>query len=285
MTLSAQSLTKRYGPGHEAVRGASLELRAGEFVSIVGRSGSGKSTLMAMLGALTRPTDGKVLLDGTDIWALSEAELARFRSRHIGFIFQFPSLLTNLTAVDNVAVPALLGRTMAAEEAYARAHDLLARVGLADRADAYPGSMSGGEQRRAVVARALINSPRAAAGRRADQRPRRGHRSRHHRSARAVAADQVVRLGARHSQSRARQAARSGPTRCAKACWPRAARCGDRVKPRCQPRRFGARQGSCPARRRPRRPPARTPIRLGRNLLPALQTVRGDGGHCCSAPC
>jgi ABC-type lipoprotein export system ATPase subunit len=160
VTLSAQSLTKRYGAGYEAVRDASLELRAGEFVSIVGRSGSGKSTLMAMLGALTRPTDGKVLLDDTDIWALPEAELARFRSRHIGFIFQFPSLLTNLTAVDNVAAPALLGRTMAAEEAYARAHDLLARVGLADRADAYPGSMSGGEQRRAVVARALINSPR-----------------------------------------------------------------------------------------------------------------------------
>ena len=115
---------------------------------------------MAMLGALTRPTEGKVLLDGTDIWALSEAELASFRCRHIGFIFQFPSLLSNLTAVDNVAVPALLGRTMDAEEAYARAYDLLARVGLADRADAYPGSMSGGEQRRVVVARALINSPR-----------------------------------------------------------------------------------------------------------------------------
>ena len=94
------------------MRGASLDLRRGEFVSIVGRSGSGKSTLMAMLGALTRPTEGKVLLDGTDIWALPEAELASFRSRHIGFVFQFPSLLANLTAVDNVAVPALLGRTM-----------------------------------------------------------------------------------------------------------------------------------------------------------------------------
>ncbi|MET0924599.1 MAG: ABC transporter ATP-binding protein [Xanthobacteraceae bacterium] len=161
MTLSAQSLTKRYGPapGYVAVRDASLELKRGEFVSIVGRSGSGKSTLMAMLGALTPPTQGKVLLDGTDIWALPEAERAIVRSRHIGFVFQFPSLLSNLTAVDNVAVPALLGRTMDAQAAYARAYDLLARVGLAERADAYPGSMSGGEQRRAVVARALINSP------------------------------------------------------------------------------------------------------------------------------
>ncbi len=162
MTLSAQSLTKRYGaaPGYAAVRGASLELETGEFVSIVGRSGSGKSTLMAMLGALTKPTQGKLLLDGTDVWTLAETELATFRARHIGFVFQIPSLLSNLTAVDNVAVPALLGRTMDADEAYARAHDLLARVGLADRADAYPSSLSGGEQRRVVIARALVNSPR-----------------------------------------------------------------------------------------------------------------------------
>ena len=161
MTLSAQSLTKRYGaaPGYAAVRDASLELRRGEFISIIGRSGSGKSTLMAMLGALTKPTEGSLLLDGTDVWALSETQRATFRARQIGFVFQFPSLLSNLTAADNVAVPALLGRTMAAEDAYARARDLLARVGLADRMDAYPGSMSGGEQRRVAVARALINAP------------------------------------------------------------------------------------------------------------------------------
>jgi ABC-type lipoprotein export system ATPase subunit len=112
-----------------------------------------------MLGALTSPTQGKLLLDGADVWALSEAELATFRSRQVGFVFQFPSLLPNLTAVDNVAVPALLGRTMDHPDAYARAYDLLARVGLADRAEAYPGSMSGGEQRRVMIARALVNSP------------------------------------------------------------------------------------------------------------------------------
>src|SRR5262249_56154434 len=153
---AAELVSERYGAarGYGAVRGASLELRRGEFISIVGRSGSGKSTLMAMLGALTRPTEGRLLLDGTDVWALSETQRATFRARQIGFVFQFPSLLSNLTAADNVAVPALLGRTMAAEDAYARARDLLARVGLADRMDAYPRSMSGGEQRRGGRARA-----------------------------------------------------------------------------------------------------------------------------------
>jgi ABC-type lipoprotein export system ATPase subunit len=112
-----------------------------------------------MLGALTPQTQGQLLLDGTDVWALTENELAGFRCRHIGFIFQFPSLLPNLTAIDNVAVPALLGRTMSAEAAYARAYDLLDRVALRHRADAYPGNLSGGEQRRVVIARALINSP------------------------------------------------------------------------------------------------------------------------------
>ena len=161
MILSAQAITKCYGTGvgYDAVREVSLELQAGEFISIVGRSGSGKSTLLAMLGALTEPTQGEILLDGKDVWAMSEADLAALRNRKIGFIFQFPSLLSNLTAVDNVAFPALLGRTMAVEAAYARAYELLARVGLADRADAYPDSMSGGEQRRAVIARALTNSP------------------------------------------------------------------------------------------------------------------------------
>jgi putative ABC transport system ATP-binding protein/macrolide transport system ATP-binding/permease protein/lipoprotein-releasing system ATP-binding protein len=159
--LSAKSVTKRYGgnPGYKAVRDVSVELRTGEFISIVGRSGSGKSTLLALLGGLTKPTEGGVLLDGADIWTLPETELAATRGRNIGFIFQFPSLLSNLNAVDNVAVPALLGHTMEAERVYQRAHDLLARVGLADRADAYPGSLSGGEQRRVVIARALINAP------------------------------------------------------------------------------------------------------------------------------
>lgn len=161
MLLAAQALTKRYGSGsgYEATRSASLELRAGEYVSIVGRSGSGKSTLLAMLGGLTRPTHGRAVLDGTDLWALSESELAAFRCRYIGFVFQFPSLLSNLTALDNVALPALLGHTMTADEAYAQGSRLLAQLGLAGRADTFPGDLSGGEQRRVAIARALVNSP------------------------------------------------------------------------------------------------------------------------------
>jgi ABC-type lipoprotein export system ATPase subunit len=159
--LSAQSVTRRYGgdPGYEAVRDVNIDLHSGEFISIVGRSGSGKSTLLALLGALIKPTQGRVLLDGADLWARPGAELAAVRCRHIGFVFQFPSLLPNLTAIDNVAVPALLGHTMEAAQAHRRAHEFLARVGLADRADAYPNSLSGGEQRRVAIARALINAP------------------------------------------------------------------------------------------------------------------------------
>jgi ABC-type lipoprotein export system ATPase subunit len=160
-SLSARGLTKRFGPGpaQEALRGVDLELHAGDFISIVGRSGSGKSTLLALLGALTRPTQGTLLLDGEDVWSLPEPELARFRCRTIGFVFQFPSLLANLTALDNIAVPALLGGRLSAPHAYERARELIARVGLADRADAYPGTLSGGEQRRVAIARALINHP------------------------------------------------------------------------------------------------------------------------------
>jgi len=161
MLLSAKALVKRYGSGatHEAVSDAALDLAPGELVAIVGRSGSGKSTLLAMLGALTKPSQGRVVVDGTDVWTLSEAELARFRSRHVGFIFQFPSLLWNVRVVDNVAMPALLGNTMRADAAYARALSLLGGVGLAPRARAFPNELSGGEQRRVVIARALVNSP------------------------------------------------------------------------------------------------------------------------------
>lgn len=161
MILRAFGLCKRYGAGagYEAVSQASLDLDEGEFISIVGRSGSGKSTLLAMIGALTKPSKGQVVLDGQDLWALDENSLADIRCRRLGFIFQFSSLPSNLRAVDNVALPALLGHSMAPEDAYERAQTLLARVGLSERMSAYPGEMSGGEQRRVVIARALINSP------------------------------------------------------------------------------------------------------------------------------
>ncbi|RNJ48835.1 ABC transporter ATP-binding protein [Methylocystis hirsuta] len=166
MILSAKGLRKRYGgdPGVDAVICADLIVGAGEFVSIVGRSGSGKSTLLAMVGGLTAPTAGRVQLAGDEIWDLPEAQLADVRRERIGFVFQFPSLLPNLRAIDNVALPALLGNDVTPEYAYARAQGLLARVGLSDRTTTFPGQMSGGEQRRVVIARALINEPQLLLG-------------------------------------------------------------------------------------------------------------------------
>lgn len=163
MILRATKLGKTYGEDEkrlDAVVEADLSVDAREFVSIVGRSGSGKSTLLAMIGALTRPTSGEITIGGENIWTLQENRLADVRRREIGFIFQFSSMLPNLRAIDNVALPALLGHDLPPEQIYARAHDLLTRVGLSRRLSAFPGEMSGGEQRRVAIARALINAPR-----------------------------------------------------------------------------------------------------------------------------
>jgi ABC-type lipoprotein export system ATPase subunit len=143
----------------DAVRAIDLVVPRGEFVAIVGRSGSGKSSLMAMIGGLSRPTRGTICVQGVDIWALPDDRLAQLRSREIGFVFQFASLLPTLRLVDNVALPALLGRPRETQAAYRIAAQLLDQVGLAEYADAYPMEVSSGEQRRAVLARALINAP------------------------------------------------------------------------------------------------------------------------------
>jgi ABC-type lipoprotein export system ATPase subunit len=142
-----------------AVKGIDLTVPAGQFAAIVGRSGSGKSSLMAMIGGLSRPTHGAVTVENVDIWALPDDALAEFRNRRIGFVFQFASLLPALRIIDNVALPALLGRRMDANAAYARAAELLDQMGLAEHIDAYPPEISAGEQRRAVIARALVNAP------------------------------------------------------------------------------------------------------------------------------
>jgi ABC-type lipoprotein export system ATPase subunit len=160
--LSCRQLKKTYVTERgkvTAVAGIDLDVGAGRFAAIIGRSGSGKSSLMAMLGGLSRPTDGTVSIDGTDIWKLSENALAAFRNGRIGFVFQFASLLPTLRLVDNVALPALLGGRQMTRDAYDKAATLLARLGLAARLDAYPSEVSAGEQRRAAIARALINDP------------------------------------------------------------------------------------------------------------------------------
>jgi len=160
--LSCRRLRKTYATERgdvTAVAGIDLDVEPGRFAAIIGRSGSGKSSLMAMLGGLSRPSDGTVTVQGTDIWRLAENALAAFRNGRIGFVFQFASLLPTLRLIDNVALPALLGRRRGSDDLYARASGLLARMGLRDYLDAYPSEVSAGEQRRAVIARALINDP------------------------------------------------------------------------------------------------------------------------------
>jgi putative ABC transport system ATP-binding protein/macrolide transport system ATP-binding/permease protein/lipoprotein-releasing system ATP-binding protein len=160
--LDGGDLRKVYATGRgpiEAVAGVSLRLEAGQFLAVCGRSGSGKSTLLAMLGGLCRPSAGTVLVAGTDLWALPARRLAEFRGRQVGFVFQFAGLLPTLRAVDNVALPALVAGATDLTATYTRAARLLAEVGLADRLGAYPGDLSGGEQRRVALARALVNDP------------------------------------------------------------------------------------------------------------------------------
>lgn len=160
--LTLQSIGKSYAGEQtvEAVKNVSLDLQEGKSLAIVGRSGSGKSTLLGMIGGISRPTSGQVLIDGVDQWKLNDSGRADLRNQKLGFVFQFASLLPSLRAVDNVALPCLISGTIPAREAYARAHALLDRVGLSHRYDSFPGQLSGGEQRRVAIARALVNSPR-----------------------------------------------------------------------------------------------------------------------------
>jgi len=160
--LSCRGVAKTYSTQRgdvPAVDSIDLDVEPGQFTAIIGRSGSGKSSLLAMIGGLSRPSDGQVVVDGTEIWQLGEKERAAFRNRKVGYVFQFASLLPTLRLIDNVALPALLGHRLAVREAYAKAAGLLAQMGLADHAAAYPSEISAGEQRRAVIARALINDP------------------------------------------------------------------------------------------------------------------------------
>jgi putative ABC transport system ATP-binding protein len=141
-----------------ALRGVSLTVEPDDYVAIVGTSGSGKSTLMHLLGALDRPTSGRLLIGGRDVASMSPAEMARLRNETIGFVFQSFHLLARTTARDNVALP-LVYRGVGRRERRARASAMLSRVGLGHRLDHRPNQMSGGEQQRVAIARALVTDP------------------------------------------------------------------------------------------------------------------------------
>lgn len=155
--IEVKNIIKRYG-NLEVLKGVSVTIGDGEIVSIVGPSGAGKTTLLQIIGTLDKPDSGSVLFDGTDVLALKDKELARFRNRNIGFVFQFHQLLPEFTTLENVAMPALIGGEKRSD-AFDRAKELLSYMNLSDRFEHKPAQLSGGERQRVAVARALINKP------------------------------------------------------------------------------------------------------------------------------
>ena len=155
--LKAQNIHKKFGD-IEVLKGINLHVQTGEIVSIVGASGAGKSTLLHILGSLDRPDQGKLIINEQQVLDMNKKQLANFRNRHIGFVFQFHNLLPEFTALENVCIPAYI-QGLGKEEATSKATELLEMLGLGHRLSHKPSQLSGGEQQRTAVARALVNNP------------------------------------------------------------------------------------------------------------------------------
>lgn len=156
--LRAENIRRNYG-ALEVLKGIDFEIKKGEVVAIVGASGAGKSTFLHIIGTLDKPDAGKVLMNGTDVTVLSEKELALFRNEHIGFVFQFHNLLAEFTALENVCMPGFISGQKSEGEVRKRGVELLELLGLKERMGHLPSQLSGGEQQRVAVARALMNEP------------------------------------------------------------------------------------------------------------------------------
>jgi ABC-type lipoprotein export system ATPase subunit len=160
--IELRNVCKTYDLGEvrvEALRSANLQIQKGEYVALIGPSGSGKSTLMNTLGCLDKPTSGSYLLQGEEVAAMSRDQLARIRNQYIGFVFQNFNLLARTSALENVELPLLYGKSLTARQRHERAIAMLERVGLGERLDHHPGQLSGGQQQRVAIARALVNEP------------------------------------------------------------------------------------------------------------------------------
>ena len=155
--IEIKGLTKSFG-SLQVLKGIDLRIEKGEIVSIVGPSGAGKTTLLQILGTLDKPDGGSVVVDGIETSTLSTNKLSEFRNMHLGFVFQFHQLLPEFTAIENIMIPAYIAG-MKPKEARSRAEELLAFMGLSDRATHKPNELSGGEKQRVAVARALMNNP------------------------------------------------------------------------------------------------------------------------------
>jgi lipoprotein-releasing system ATP-binding protein len=156
--LRATGIKRTYG-SLQVLKGIDLEVEKGEVVAIVGPSGAGKSTFLHILGTLDRPEEGQVFIEDTNVFTQKDKDLARFRNEKIGFIFQFHNLLAEFTALENACMPGYINGTMNEKDILARGKELLDMLGLKDRADHLPSQLSGGEQQRVAVARALLNKP------------------------------------------------------------------------------------------------------------------------------